>query len=134
MKKISFLLLLSAGIITRSYSQKITPSDLVGEWDQNITTHAAAIIFDDTSHVRFSYKGRTGSTKKYYYLLDNSQTPAILTVDYKANHKKHRNEYLIQMVDKNTIKLQVLHKKDNRQNFDESGNSMIITLIRKLDL
>jgi hypothetical protein len=134
MKKISFLLFLSVGIITKSHSQNLTPSDLIGEWDQNITSHAAAIIFDDTSRVRFSYKGRTGSTRKYYYLLNSSQTPAILTVDYKANHKKHRNEYLIQLVDKNTMKLQVLHKKDSRQNFDESGDNMIITLIRKLDL
>jgi hypothetical protein len=134
MKKIFFLLLIVAGPAAKSYSQKITVTDIIGIWDQNITSHAATIIFDDTSRVRFSYKGHTGSTRKYYYLLNNVQTPALLTVDYKDNHKKHRNEYLIQLIDRNTMKLQVLHKKDNREHFDTEDKSKIITLIRRLDL
>ncbi len=134
MKKTTFLFFVVSMIVAKSYSQQISPSILIGEWDQNITSHAASVIFDDTSRVRFSYKGHTGSTRKYYYLLNSSQTPAILTVDYKANHKKHRNEYLIQLVDKNTMKLQVLHTTDSRTHFSEEDKSKIITLIRKLDL
>ncbi|HVM88649.1 MAG TPA: hypothetical protein VMT76_10720 [Puia sp.] len=134
MKNYISILLLTSACITKSFSQNITPSDIVGTWDQNISSRAATIIFDDVSRVRFSYKGHTGSTRKYYYLLNNTQTPAILTVDYRANHRRHRNEYLIQLTDKNTMKLQVLRKNDSRQHFDEEHNDKIITLIRRLDL
>jgi hypothetical protein len=130
MKKFVFLLFSVLFITLKSYSQNpFTPNDLIGTWDQNISKRSATIIFDDTSRVRFSYKGHTGSTRKYYYYLNNSQNPALLTVDYKA-HRKLRNEYLIQMVDKSTIRLQVLHKHDDRTHFDEK-NGQIITLTRR---
>jgi len=133
MKKISFLFLFSLGLIAKSYSQKVNISDLIGTWDQNVSSQAATIIFDDTSRVRFSYKGHTGSTTQYYYLLDNSHIPAVLTVDYKANHKRNRNIYLIELVDKNTMRLQVVHKNEDRTHFtDDKGK--IVTLIRRLDL
>ncbi len=133
MKKIFVIFLFSLGIVAKSYSQKINISDLVGTWDQNVSSQAATIIFDDTSRVRFSYKGHTGSTTKYYYLLNNSQTPAVLTVDYKANHKRNRNIYLIELVDKNTIKLQVLHKDEDRTHFSDDKDK-IVTLMRRMDL
>jgi len=133
MKKTFVIFLFSFGIIAKSHSQRINISDLIGTWDQNISNQPATIIFDDTSRVRFSYKGHTGSTTKYYYLLDNNQTPSVLTVDYKANHKKNRNTYLIQLVDKNTMKLQVLHKNEDRTHFTDDKDK-IVTLIRRMDL
>ena len=134
MKKAIFFSVFMFLIITGLHSQKPAISDLVGTWDQNISTHAATIIFDDTSRVRFSYKGHTGSTRKYYYLLNNTSAPAVLTVDYKANHRRNRNVYLIQLVDKNTMKLQVIHKNESREHFDEEHKEKIVTLIRRLDM
>ena len=134
MKKLLFFISVILCVAVKSKGQSVTAGSLVGIWDQNVSNHAATIIFDDTSRVRFSYKGRKGSTKKYYYILNNAQTPAILTVDYKANHKKHRNEYLIEFIDKNTMRLQVLHKKDDRTHFNESEKENLITLNRRLDL
>ncbi len=116
-----------------AHSQQITPSDLIGTWDQSgVDKHVPAMIFVDNAGVKFSYKGHSGSSKKYYYVINNLNTPTILTVDYKANHRKHRNEYLIQMIDKDTMKLQVLHKKDARDHFDEEHkDKKIVTLIRR---
>lgn len=131
-KAISFSLFMFA-IIASSHSQQLKIADLVGTWDQNIKTHAATIIFVDTSRVKFSYKGHTGSTKSYYYLLNSSNTPAKLTVDYKANHRRNRNIYLIQLADRNTIKLQVIHKDNNQDHFDEASKEKIVTLIRRTE-
>lgn len=118
-------------IISRLQSQQITTADLVGTWDQNIASHAATIIFVDTARVRFSYKGHTGSTRSYYYLLNNATAPAVLTVDYRASHRRNRNVYLIQLIDKNTMKLQVLHKNEKRDHFDEEHKDKIVTLVRR---
>ena len=122
------IFLLSAG----AHSQQVLGNRLVGTWDQNIKKHAATIIFLDGEHVKFSYKGRTGTSKTYYYLLNNSKIPSLLTVDYKPNHRKHRNEYLIQLVDNDTIRLQVLAKHDNRDHFDNANPERIITLLRRM--
>ncbi|HLY72293.1 MAG TPA: hypothetical protein VKR53_21320, partial [Puia sp.] len=82
------------------HSQQITPADLVGTWDQSgLDKHVPSMIFVDSSRVEFSYKGHSGTSKKYYYIINNINSPVILTVDYKANHRKHRNEYLIQIID-----------------------------------
>jgi hypothetical protein len=131
MKKSIFLLLITFGIVSASHGQQLTTTDLIGTWDQNIKTHAATIIFVDTSRVRFSYKGHTGSTRKYYYLLNNSGTPAVLTVDYRANHRRNRNVYLIQLIDKNTMKLQVISKEGSQIKFNEESKEKIVTLIRR---
>jgi hypothetical protein len=115
-----------------AHSQQLNPSDLIGTWDQSgVDKHVPTMIFVDSSRVKFSYKGHSGSSKKYYYVINNLNTPIILTVDYKANHRKHRNEYLIQMIDKDTMKLQVLHKKDSRDHFDEKHEDKIVTLARR---
>jgi hypothetical protein len=115
-----------------AHSQQITPADLIGAWDQSgVDKHVPAMIFVDSSRVEFSYKGHTGTSKKYYYTINNASTPIILTVDFKANHRKHRNEYLIQIVDKDTMKLQVLHKKDARDHFDEAHADKIYTIVRR---
>jgi len=131
MKKAIFYFLFMFSAIASLHSQRLTKNDLVGTWDQNIKKSAATIIFVDTARVRFSYKGHTGSTRSYYYLLDNSKTPALLTVDYRANHRRNRNIYLILLVDKNTMKLQVIHKKDRQGNFSEESKEKIVTLIRR---
>jgi hypothetical protein len=120
-------------VIASSQSQQLKITDLVGTWDQNIKTHAATIIFVDTARVKFSYKGHTGSTRSYYYLLNNANTPAKLTVDYKANHRRNRNVYLIQLVDNNTMKLQVIKKDDPRNSFSEQSKEKIVTLIRRTE-
>jgi hypothetical protein len=133
MKKITLFFFFMLSIIANLHSQQITVANLVGTWDQNIKKSAATIIFVDTSRVRFSYKGHTGSTRSYYYLLNSSSTPAVLTVDYKANHKRNRNIYLIQLSDKNTMKLQVLHKNEKRDHFDEDNKEKIVTLIRRTE-
>jgi hypothetical protein len=122
------IFLVSAGL----HSQQLVANRLVGTWDQNIKKHAATIIFVDAEHVKFSYKGRTGTSKTYYYLLNNAKSPSLLMVDYKSNHKKHRNEYLIQLVDNDTIKLQVLNKHDSRDHFDNAKPERIITLLRRM--
>jgi hypothetical protein len=116
-----------------AHSQQITPSDLIGTWDQSgVDKHVPTMIFVDSGGVKFSYKGHSGSSKKYYYVINNANTPIILTVDYKKNHRKHRNEYLIQLIDKDTMKLQVLHKKDARDHFDEEHkDKKIVTLVRR---
>ena len=124
-----FVLMLIA--CTGLRSQQVKIADLIGTWDQNIKKYAATIIFVDNEKVRFSYKGRTGTSKNYYYLLDASNTPTLLTVDFKPSHRKHRNEYLIELLDKNTMKLQVLHKHDSRSHFDEEHPGNIVTLIRR---
>jgi len=131
MKKIILFLSLVLFFAFKSYSQNpVTPNDLIGTWDQNIRIRPATIIFDDTVRVRFSYKGHSGSTRKYYYYLNNSQNPTLLTVDYKP-HRKLRDEYLIQLVDNNTIKLQPLKKHDDRDHFSDKKD-MIVTLIRRI--
>lgn len=115
-----------------AHSQQINPADLIGAWDQSgVDKHVPAMIFVDSSRVEFSYKGHTGTSKKYYYTINNANTPIILTVDTKANHRKHRNEYLIQIVDKDTMKLQVLHKNDARDHFDEAHPDKIYTIVRR---
>jgi hypothetical protein len=131
-KSISFFLFMFA-ILASLHSQQLKITDLVGTWDQNIKTHAATIIFVDTSRVKFSYKGHTGSTRSYYYLLNSTNTPSRLTVDYKANHRRNRNIYLIQLLDRNTMKLQVIHKSDNQDHFDEASKEKIVTLIRRIE-
>lgn len=131
MKKIIFFSLFLFGLISGLRSQQFTKADLVGTWDQDIKKNAATIIFVDTARVRFSYKGHTGSTRKYYYLLDNGKIPAVLTVDYRANHRRNRNVYLVQLVDKDTMKLQVVQKKESRDHFDETNKNKIVTLIRR---
>ncbi len=113
------------------YSQQINPADLVGTWDQSEGKTPATIMFVDSSKVRYSYKGHTGSTRDYYYLLNTTNTPVILTVDYSKKHKKHRNEYLIQFIDKDTLKLQVLYKKDSREHFTPEPKYKTVILIRR---
>jgi hypothetical protein len=113
------------------YSQQINPADLIGTWDQSEGKHPATIMFVDSGKVRYSYKGHTGSTRDYYYLLNTTSTPAILTVDYSKKHKKHRNEYLIQLIDKDTLKLQVLYKKDSREHFTEEPKYKTVIVIRR---
>src|ERR1700683_3715026 len=126
---LSGLVLFTAG---SAQGQQISPADLIGTWDQSgVNKHVPSMIFVDSSRVAFSYKGHSGTSKKYYYLINNTDTPIILTVDYKANHRKHRNEYLIQVIDKDTIKLQVLHKKDARNHFDEGHPTKIYTVTRR---
>jgi hypothetical protein len=131
MKKAIFFFLCMFSVIANLHSQQLKVADLVGTWDQNIKTHAATIIFVDTARVKFSYKGHTGSTRSYYYLLNSSKTPAVLTVDYKANHRRNRNIYLIQLVDKNTMKLQVIHKNESHDQFAEDNKEKVVTLIRR---
>jgi hypothetical protein len=131
MKKSIFFFLFMFSMLASLHSQQLKVADLVGTWDQNIKTHAATIIFVDTARVKFSYKGHSGSTRSYYYLLNNSKTPAVLTVDYRANHRRNRNIYLIQLVDKNTMKLQVIHKNESRDSFDEDNKEKVVTLIRR---
>jgi hypothetical protein len=131
MKKTIFFSIFMLSIIAKLHSQQVTVNDLVGTWDQNIKKSAATIIFVDTARVRFSYKGHTGSTRSYYYLLNNSSTPAVLTVDYRANHRRNRNVYLIQLVDKNTMKLQVISKGSGQVSFNEGSKEKIVTLIRR---
>ncbi|MBS1946215.1 MAG: hypothetical protein JST47_00465 [Bacteroidetes bacterium] len=133
MKALILLLLSISFIVQKSFGQNIAASDLVGTWDQNVMSRAATIIFDDASRVRFSYKGRSGSTRKYYYLLDNLQIPVTLTVYYRANHKRQRNKYLLELTDKNTMKLQVVRKKGTALHFDETRKDKIITLNRRRD-
>ena len=131
MKKIIFLFLFMLGMIAGLHSQQLTKTDLIGTWDQDIKKSAATIIFVDTGRVKFSYKGHTGSSRRYYNMLDNSKTLSVLTVDYRANHRRNRNVYLIQLVDKNTMKLQVIQKKESRDHFDEANKYKVVTLIRR---
>ena len=131
MKRIALFSLILIFIITKSYSQELTPKFLISTWDQTSGTHPATIIFADDKRVEYSYKGRTGKTEDFYYLLNTTNTPAILTVDFKENHKKHRNEYLIEVINNDTIKLQVLYKKDSRDHFTEEHKDQIVTLARR---
>lgn len=124
----SFILI---SIVTKSYSQQLTPAFLVSSWDQTSGSHPATIIFVDNKRVEYSYKGHTGKTKDFYYLLNTTNTPAILTVDYKEDHKKHRDEYLIEIINNDTIKLQMLHKKDSREHFTDEHKDQIVTLARR---
>lgn len=124
-----------SGIKASGYSQQISAQSLVGAWDQtNVTGTQPTIIFEDSARVSFSYKGHIGKTRSYYYILDATQSPALLTVDYSASHKKHRNQYLIQMVDKNTLKLQELLRKDSKDHFAEGKDSHFVTLTRRIFL
>jgi hypothetical protein len=130
--KISFLffgILLFTSVAV--HGQQINPADLIGIWDQNGGSHPPTMIFVDNSGVRFSYKGHTGTSKKYDYLINNNNVPIIMTVYKKANHRKIRNEYLIQVLDKDTMKLQVLRKKSPRDHFDEDRPDKIFTLVRR---
>jgi hypothetical protein len=131
MKRIALISFILISIITKSYSQQLTPAFLTSTWDQTTGSHPATIIFVDNSRVEYSYKGHTGKTQDFYYLLNTSNTPAILTVDFKENHKKHRNEYLIEVINKDTIKLQVLYKKDSRDHFSEEHKDQIVILARR---
>ena len=131
MTRIIFFSCLLICIGTKSYSQQINPADLIGTWDESAGKHAATIEFVDSARVRYSYKGHTGSTRSYYYILHMDSTPVILTVDYSKKHKKHRNEYLIAFADKDTLKLQVLFKKDSRDHFSEEAKHKPVLLVRR---
>ena len=109
-------------------AQQLTPENLIGTWDQINGKNPATIIFVDNLRVRYSYKGHSGTTRDYYYLIDNAKNPAILTVDYSQSHKKHRNEYLIKFINKDTIKLELLYKSDSRDHFKEEPSDQIVTL------
>jgi len=111
-----------------AFSQQVTSFKLWGTWDQINGKNPATIIFVDSSRVRYSYKGHKGSTHDYYYWINNTNNPAILTVDYSPNHRKHRNEYLIEFISKDTIRMQVLYKKDSRDHFKEEPSDQIVTL------
>jgi hypothetical protein len=114
-----------------SYSQQFNPTDLIGTWDETTGAHPATIIFLDSNSIRYSYKGHTGTSHIYYYVLNSNNSPATLKVDRNKTHTRNRNEYLIQMVDANTIKLQVLFKRDSRDHFDESKKDKVVTLVRR---
>ncbi|HLX91901.1 MAG TPA: hypothetical protein VKR32_09470 [Puia sp.] len=132
MKTSTLLLFSLVAILHSANAQPITASQLMGTWDQaGKSSHVPSMIFVDTAKVKFSYKGHSGTSKSYYYIIKNSNVPTILTVDYKANHRKHRNEYLIQLVANDTMKLQVLHKKDARDHFNEDNPNKIYTLVRR---
>jgi hypothetical protein len=128
MKRNMVIFLVLACLSNLAYSQQVTSSRLWGTWDQVNGKNPATIIFVDSSRVRYSYKGHTGTTKDYYYLINNTNNPAILTVDYSQNHKKHRNEYLIQFISRDTIKMQVLYKKDSRDHFKDEPSDQIVKL------
>ncbi|MBS1915618.1 MAG: hypothetical protein JST87_05030 [Bacteroidetes bacterium] len=113
------------------FSQQINPADLIGTWDQTSGSHPATIIFLDTNVLRYSYKGHTGTSRKFYYQLDNENSPVILKVDRTKKHTRNRNIYLIQLVNPDTLKLQVLYKKDSRDHFDESQKNKIVMLVRR---
>jgi hypothetical protein len=131
MKKPVLFFFLLFFISIASYSQQINPADLIGTWDQTSGTHPATILFVDSIRVKYSYKGHTGVSPTYYYLLNTTNTPVILTVDFSEKHKKHRDEYLIQFTDKDTIKLQVLNKKDSRDHFSDDVKDRTVTLARR---
>jgi hypothetical protein len=131
MNKTIFFFLFTVVCISDVRSQQLKKTDLEGTWDQDVKKNAATIIFVDTARVRFSYKGHSGSTRSYYYLLDNRKTPSVLTVDYRANHRRNRNVYLIQLVDKKTMKLQVIQKKESRDHFDEADKNKMVILTRR---
>jgi hypothetical protein len=131
MKKVSLFTFFLISFAAISFSQQINPIDLIGTWDQTTGKNPATILFIDSSRVRYSYKGHTGSAGNYYYLLNTVNTPAVLTVDYSKKHKKHRNEYLIQFVNKDTIKLQVLYKKDSRDHFADEPKDKTVLLARR---
>ena len=131
MKKWIVMCLLLVSSATVAYCQQITSASLIGTWDQQGGKHPATMLFLDSGRIRYSYKGHSGSSKTYYYLLNTSQDPALLTVDYSQKHKKHRNEYLVQLIDKDTIKLQVLFKKDSRQQFTPEPAYKTVTLVRR---
>jgi hypothetical protein len=124
---LAFILFSSAHV----YCQQVTTRDLIGVWDQMSGPRRPSMIFIDSLRVKFSYKDRTGSSRAYYYILDNSKMPAVLTVDFKKDHRKHRDEYLIQMTDKDTLKLQVIGKKTPRDHFDENKPDKIYTLVKR---
>ncbi|HXB43057.1 MAG TPA: hypothetical protein VNV85_03335 [Puia sp.] len=131
MKETIFFFLFMFFCIAGLRSQQLKKTDLEGTWDQNVKKNAATIIFVDTARVRFSYKGHSGSSRSYYYLLDNSKTPSVLTVDYRANHRRNRNVYLIQLIDKKTMKLQVILKKESRDHFDEADKNKMVILVKR---
>ena len=130
MKKLIVFSALLFLVSARLYSQQINPADLIGTWEQTAAKHAT-MQFIDGGKVRYSYRGHTGSTRDYYYLLNTATTPALLTVDYAQNHKKHRNEYLIELVEADKLKLQVLSKKDSRDHFAAETAHKTVTLIRQ---
>jgi hypothetical protein len=134
MKNGLILSLLVLIVSTSAYAQKISPAELIGTWDQDGDKHPGTIQFVDSNRVRYSYKGRTGTTRDYYYALNNANTPSVLTVDYSLKRKKHRNEYLVEFVDKNTLKIQVLYKKDSREHFSNDPKNKPIQLLRRMDL
>jgi hypothetical protein len=131
MKKTLFGFSLITCLVLTSRGQSVNPADLIGTWDQNGGKHPPTMIFVDSARIAYSYKGHSGTSKKYYYLINNTNLPTILTVDYRANHRKHRNEYLIQLVDKDTLKLQVIKKRDARDHFDEEHKDRVFTLVRR---
>ena len=131
MKKIVLFFFIFVSIISKSYSQELTPKFLTSTWDQTSGSHPATIIFLDGGKVQYSYKGHTGTSTTYYYLLNTTNKPALLDVDFKENHKKHRNEYLIEVINNDTIKLQVLFKKDSRDHFSEEHKDQIVMLARR---
>ncbi len=134
MKRFLLLSILLYCLQPQGFSQQNGRPSLIGTWDQSNGKHPATIIFEDHEKVRYSYKGHTGTTRSYYYLLNDAATPSLLTVDYSKSHKKHRNEYLIEFLGANTLKIQVLYKKDSREHFDENKKSQIVLLNRRMDL
>jgi hypothetical protein len=134
MKKFILFSFIIISIASKSYSQQLGAAFLTGTWDQTSGSHPATIIFLEGGKVQYSYKGHTGTSSTYYYLLNTSTTPALLDVDFKENHKKHRNEYLIEVLNKDSIKLQVLFKKDSREHFTEDHKDQIVILARRMAL
>jgi hypothetical protein len=130
--KIFFLFCIATCFYPFAAQSQVSPEDLFGTWDQSGGSRTPTMIFLDSSRVKFSYKDRSGASKKFYYLINNANTPVILTVDYKADHRKHRNEYLIQLIDKNTLKLQVIEKKDRRDHFDDEHPEKVFTLLKRM--
>jgi hypothetical protein len=132
MKRIIICLCLFVGVVRSAYAQSpVSSSGLVGTWDQEGGKHPPTMIFVDSASVKFSYKGHTGASKKYPYLINYANTPSIITVYKKANRHRIRNEYLVQAIDSDTIKLQVIKKNDSRDHFAEGQKNRVVTLVRR---
>ncbi len=132
MKRLIFCLCFIVCVSFGAFSQSsISSPDLIGTWDQSGGKHPPTMIFVDSALVKFSYKGHSGTSKKYPYLINNTNAPAIITVYKKANRHKIRNEYLVQLTDKDTMKLQVIKKNDSRDHFADDQKNKVVTLTRR---
>jgi len=116
----------------KTYSQRITYKELIGTWDKSDTIEEkSSFKFINASNLTIQNSKNTRFNVMYTLITDSIKDKLIISIEFNTNGIKRFNNYELQSINVNTLRLVNLNSYNGVFQKPSEVNKRIFYLIRR---